>query len=137
MVQHNHDSYDSSDSVSSSKTYLEETTFSEKSCEEEVRQWVREECRSKGEVEGGEAVGGGEQNMHMTKVLFEESSSKRKASKRKVDKPFTNEEKKGQKVYEEVGFLNHSDHTFVFAFNNPYVHAELAKIVVDIECKHA
>ena len=54
-----HNTYDSSDSVSSSETYVEETTFSV-SGGEEVKQWVGEEYRSKGEVEGAEVVEGGE-----------------------------------------------------------------------------
>ncbi|KAK7333791.1 hypothetical protein VNO80_30570 [Phaseolus coccineus] len=56
-----------------------------------------------GEVEGGKVVGGGEQNTHMTKVLFEESSSKSKASQSKADISFTNEEKKDHKVGIRLG----------------------------------
>ncbi|KAK7356297.1 hypothetical protein VNO80_15566 [Phaseolus coccineus] len=43
--------------VSSSETYVEETTFSSKSCEEDVMSRFEEDFRSKGEEDGGEVVG--------------------------------------------------------------------------------
>lgn len=127
---------DSSDSVSSSETYVEETTLSVKSCEDEVKLWVGEVFRSKGKEEGGEAVGCGEQGSHTTKMFFGNSPSKSKVCQRKDINSFTNEERKGQKVYEGFDFNNHSSQACAFACNSTLAHAELAKDMLDIECNN-
>jgi len=128
--------YESFDSISSSETYIEETNLFVKSCEEEVKVWDGKDHRSKGEVKEGEADEGGEQEAHTTKVKpFEESATKGEVSQEKVAKCFTNEGMKGLKVSEEVDPANHSTYVCDPASDSLSVHAELARLVVDVENK--
>lgn len=126
--------FESSDSVSSSETYVEETALSVNNCEKEVRHWDGVECKSKGEAEEEEAVEGGKQNAHMTKEkVFEESASKGEQCQKKVSMFITNEGKKGQKVFEEFDFANHPTYVCDCFCDSLFVHDELAKPVVEVE----
>ncbi|KAK7364492.1 hypothetical protein VNO80_13191 [Phaseolus coccineus] len=90
------------------ETYVEESAFFVKSGEEECSLKAREELRSKGkEVRGGEEEGGETQK---SKTLCE-----------------------SQKAFVEPVFDNESVQACGFAVNKSYAHAELARIVVDIE----
>jgi len=66
----NYPSFNSSDSVLSSETYIEETNFSVVNGEEENRLWDAEGSSSKGEEEEDE------QCPHKTKLIFMGSLSK-------------------------------------------------------------
>jgi len=65
--------YDSSDSISSSETYIEESLLSVKSCEEELRQWGGECSRSKGVEDDGQPEAGSTEGAHTTKTFFKET----------------------------------------------------------------
>lgn len=85
-----HHNYDSSDNISSSETFVEESILSMKSDEEECNRRAGVELQSKGkEVRDGELEEG---QAHKSKVLFEESSSRSRACQRKGVKPITYEE---------------------------------------------
>ncbi|KAK7377489.1 hypothetical protein VNO80_02914 [Phaseolus coccineus] len=141
----NYDGYGSSDSISSSETYVEETACSVNSCEEEARKWDQKGRWSRGEVIGGEVAGEGEhirgevvgegvQTEHMTKCLvFEEAKSKGVECQRKGNEGFAIEEKVTQKFSEEAVFLNTSNHRFAPLCNSPYQQDDLAMLVVDVE----
>ena len=117
-----------------SKTYIEETDLFAKSCEEEVKVWDRKDRGSKGEAEEGEADEGGEQEAHTTKDKpFEVSATKGEVSQEKVFKSFTNEGMKGLKVSEEVDPANHSTYICDPDSDSLSEHAELARLVVDVE----
>jgi len=64
----------SSESVSSSETYIEETVFMVMNGEEENRLWRGEEYHSKREEEGEEIVEEDEQYPHETNLLYVGSS---------------------------------------------------------------
>jgi len=128
---------DSTDSMSSSETYVEEMVSSPKSCEEEVRSVFREDLRSKGEEEGGKVVEGGEQNAHKTNFFFKVSSSKSNTNQRKVCTPYTNEESIGQEACQGVDLDVNPDQGRTLLCNNYFAHAELAKVVVGIESNNS
>jgi len=85
-----HCSFESSDSIFSTESYVEESAFSVKSVEEEYNLRIREELWSKGKVVGGEEEDGGE--LQKSKAHFEASSSFSGACRRKGEKPCTNGE---------------------------------------------
>jgi len=125
----NRNYFGSSDSVSSSETYVEETTLSASSGEEEVKsggefRWVEKE------MEGGQNL-----SVNKTKGSFsKESATKSNATQSKASIFFTNERNKGQKEPAEVAFLNQIDQAWPLSHNYPAVHDDLAKLVVDVEC---
>ncbi|KAK7378162.1 hypothetical protein VNO80_03599 [Phaseolus coccineus] len=96
--------YGTSDSFSSLETYVEETALSVSSGEVEVTRG--EEVRhSEEEMEGGQAL-----SVNRTKVFF------------------------SKKEPAEVPLINQAEQASSFSQNYHFVHAELAKLVVDIEC---
>jgi len=66
--------HDSSDNVSSFETYVEESSFSKNSGEEENNHRDGEELRSKGKVVGGREEVGGDWKVQMSKASFGASS---------------------------------------------------------------
>jgi len=122
---------DSTDSVSSLETYVEDTDFSEKNGEEKGRCRVWDECWPDG-GEGGRKDGGdGEQYMPKSNIRFEGSTSKSKGCQAKGDSSFTNVERLGQKANVCVSLpAPDCDRA---RYSNPNL-ADLAKVVVDIEC---
>jgi len=88
--------------VSSSGTFVEETVFSSKSCEEEVRSVFREELRSKGEEEGGKVEEGGEQGAHKTNLSLKVSGDKGNSNQRIGCTSCTKEERIGQEACQGV-----------------------------------
>ena len=70
---------DSTDSISSSETYMEESSFSDNSGEEENNQREGEEIRSRGKPVGGREELGGEWMVQMSKFYFGASSSEIRA----------------------------------------------------------
>ncbi|KAK7335256.1 hypothetical protein VNO80_27033 [Phaseolus coccineus] len=117
------------------KTQQQGIDVSEKIGEEEVRPWVGDEGRSKGEEEGGEVMEEGEQNMHRTNLLFEGSSSKSNGCQGKGVNSITNEGRKGQKVYASSELIFFSDKVYGDACFSYPTQTEVAKIVMDIEFK--
>jgi len=83
----NHCSIESSDSVSSSETYIEETEFVVNNGEEENRLWEGEEHRSKREEEGELRVEDDEQYPPKTNFPFEDLLRKAKIVSGKMLKP--------------------------------------------------
>jgi len=127
-----YDGFGSSDSVSSSETYVEETVCSVNSCEEEVMKRDLEGRWSRGEVFGGEAVDGSEQigseaveevvnKEHTTKSLtFKEAKPKVGEGQRKGAKGLTIEEMGGQEVSDEAVILNTATHESTSQCFSPY-----------------
>jgi len=130
-----HNDFDSSDSVSSTETYIEETILSTKSCEEGEKSGFGETFRPVGEEEGGKTVEDGVQSSHKKKNLFVESTSKIKTYQRRVLSPFMNGERVGQKKVVLGADLDFNPgQVGTFSHNSVVAHAELAKAVMDREC---
>ena len=126
-----HHDYDSSDSISSSETYVEESVFSVKSGEEELGRRAGDDVRSIGkEIGVGKGEGG---ETYKSKAYFGESSTKSRVSQREGEKLCTNEEIQGQKILAEPATVSALDQACGFTNNVPCAHADLARIVVDIE----
>lgn len=126
-----HRLYTDSDSISSVETYVEESAFSVKSDEEEQSVKVGEDSRAKGKEVGegreeGEAV-------QKSKVSLVENSSSSRACQGKSGKTFTKEEIQIQMAFTEPTFVVDSVEACVSPLLKPCAHAELAKLVVDIE----
>jgi len=126
----NHPSFDSSDSVSSSETYIEETDFFVVNGEEENRLWDAKGSRSKGEEEEDE------QCPHKAKMIFMVSLSKNTRGQWKEEKAITKAEKKGYKGLEGVDLPPDSDFGGRAALLGNSEQAELAEVVMDVECKN-
>jgi len=84
-----HCNCDSSDSISSTETYVEESTFSVKSDEEECDSRAKEERQSKGKVVGGGKEEGGQ--VQRSNVRFGELSAENSACWGKGEISFTKE----------------------------------------------
>jgi len=105
--------------------------FSVKSGEEEFGRRAGEDVRSIGkEIEVGKGEGG---ETYKSKALFGESSTKSRVSQREGEKLCMNEEIQGQKTLAEPATVSAFDQACGFANNVPCAHADLARIVVDIE----
>ena len=126
---------ESSDSVSSSETYVEETELSVKNGEEVDRCWGGGKCRSKEEERGGEVRGEDEQYIQKSKVLYMGSPSKRVESQGKGDKGITFEGRRQQYGHEGTDFTLISDQICGAAHSSWPTHHEVAKMVVEVECK--
>ena len=74
-------SWDSSDSISSSETYVDETSLSVKSCEEVNRQGEGESLWPNWEEADGQTKDRGKLGISMSKVVFKESSTKSRDDK--------------------------------------------------------
>lgn len=126
--------FGSSDSVSSSETYVEETEFAVNSCEEEVGQREGVVRWSKGEKNSGEAVEGGNQATQMTKKMVrEESATKGIQCLINDNKSFTYKEMEVQKAPEESDFVNAP--TCVvgdLGCHNHSIHDDMAMLVGDV-----
>jgi len=98
--------------------------------EEEIASGM-EVHRVEEEMEGGEAL-----SLNKTNVSFsKESATKSFASQRKASLLITKEVTKGWKEFAEIAFFNQAEQACALSQNYLFVHAELAKLVVDIECK--
>ena len=140
----NCDDVGSSDSVSSSETYVEETA-SVNSCEEEgkvrgrIRQWPRAEeigGEANGEevLIGREVVGDGEGLQKTTKGLVcGEATSKGLVSQRVSAKGFTNVETVHLIASDEAAILKTCNHGPTALHNSTNPRADVAKLVVDEE----
>jgi len=134
MNKDNHPSYDSSDSVSSTETYIEETDFSVINGEEENRPWDAKVSRSKVEEEGEERKEEDEQCSHRTKLLSTDSLSESTGGQWNAKKAITKAESKGHKGLGGVDLSPDSDFGGDAAFLRSSEQADLAKVVVDMEC---
>jgi len=125
--------FDSSDSASSSETYVEETSLSTSSCEENIREWERVSLRSKREDAEEEEKVRGKSGTNVTKLAVEVSSTGNRDGQRKSCFSCTKEVGATRRSMEgaEIGFL--SAIACAPAFNCSPVQADLAKVVVDIE----
>ena len=128
-------SIESSDSVSSSETYIKETKFEVNNGEEENRLWEGEEHRSKREEEGEVRVEDNEQYSHKTHFAFEGSTLKSKYCQWKGVKAVTKVERKGQTGCEGVDTLSFSDIVCGAAFISNHSQVEMSQMVIDIECE--
>jgi len=126
---------ESSDSVSSLETYVEETELSVKNGEEDVRCWGGEKSRTIGEERGEEVRGEDEQYKHKSKVLYVGSSSKRYGCQGKGGKVITNEERREQKGHEGIVFTFLSDQVCGAAHVSCPTHDDVAKMGVKVECR--
>ncbi|KAK7355370.1 hypothetical protein VNO80_14625 [Phaseolus coccineus] len=70
-------------------------------------------------------------------MLLQGSFSKSKECQKKEKKSFTNEGRKGQNAYEGFDLDIFSGQVCNYTCMSNPVHAELAKVVVDIECKNS
>jgi len=125
---------DSTDSVSSLDTYVEDIDFFEVNGEEKGRQRIRDECWPEG-GDGREKNGGDdEQYWPKSNFCFEGSTSKSKGYQGKGGLSFTNGESLGQKANESnVCVCLPAPDCDWNSYSNPNL-ADLAKVVVDIEC---
>jgi len=125
---------DSTDSVSSLDTYVEDTDFSEVNGEEKGNQRFRDDCWPEG-GDGREKFGGDdEQYRTKSNFRFEGSTSKSKGNQGKGGLSFMNGESVGQVANESnlCVCLLAPDCVWT-SYSNPTL-ADLAKVVVDIEC---
>jgi len=89
--------------------------------------------RAEREMEEGQAP-----SVNKTKVSFsKESATKSNASQSKASLVYTNEGIKGQKEHVEVAFYNQTEEACPLSRNYPSMYTDLAKLVVDVECKDA
>ena len=126
-----HRIYDSSDSITSTETYMEESTFSVKSDEEEGVRRAIEESQTKGKVVGGGEEKGGQVQQSNDRVG--ELSAGICSCQGKGDNSFTNEESQRQKSFEEPVFGNAAVQACERSHFSYYAHAELARLIVDVE----
>jgi len=124
---------DSSDSVSSSKTFIEETIFSSKSCEEEARSGSKEELRSEGEEDGGKAVEEGEEGAHKTNLFFKIIADKDSPDQSIDCISCMKEDRIGQVACRGADLDVNPDQGRSPICNSYSTHAELAKVVVELE----
>jgi len=83
------------------------------------------------QMEGGEAL-----SANKTKVSFSKGATmKSTILQRKESLLFTNEETKGQKESAEVAFNNQVEQACFLSHIYHFMHTELAKLVVDVECR--
>jgi len=124
-------SWDSSDSISSSETYVDETSFSAKSCEEVNRQGEGEALWPNGEEAGGQTKDRGKLGISTSKVVFEETSTKSRDEKGDSCFSYTKEECRNQKPRGgiDLGVLSASASAPVYTSRLD----EMAKVVVDVE----
>jgi len=126
-----HCNFDSSDSVTSTQTYVEESAFSVKSDEEEGVRRTIEESQPKGKV-----VGGGEKEGGQAQRLDDrlgELSAETNTCQGKGVYSFTNEDSQKQKSFEEPIFYNVAVQACERSHISYLAHAELARLVVDME----
>jgi len=126
-----HRIYDSSDSITSTETYVEESAFSVKSYEEGGVGRTIERSQMKGKV-----VGGGEEDEGQAQRLnarLGELSAGFSSCQEKGGNPFTDEESQRQKLVEEPDFGNAAIQVGKRSFCSFSAHAELARLVVDVE----
>ena len=126
-------SYDSTVNESSSETYVEESSLSIKSSEDELRQWEGECIRSWKEEDEREAKTRGILGTSSKEQFFKESSAENRDDQGKSCSFFMKEvrERRTQTEGAEVGLL--SAIACAETYNSSPVHADLAKVVVDIE----
>jgi len=113
---------------------VEETALSTKSCEEGEKSGFREVFRLDGEEDGGETAVDGVQSPYKTKTPLMESSSKSKTCQKTAPNPFMNKESTGQKGAQGVDLDLNPTQGYALSHHSIEVHAELAKVVLDIEC---
>jgi len=126
-----HRIYDSSDSIISTETYVEESTFSMKTNEEGGVGRTIERSQTKGKV-----VGGGEEDEGLAQQLnvrLGEPSAGFCLCQGKGGNPFTDEESQRQKLFEEPDFGNDAVQACKRSLCSYSAHAELARLVVDVE----
>jgi len=127
-----HRIFDSSDSITSTETYVEESTFSVKSYEEGGVGRNIERSQTKGKVigGGGEDVG----QVQRLNVRLGELSAGLRSCQEKCGKPY--EESQRQKLYEEPDFGNAAIQAYKRSLCSYPAHAELARLVVDVESRY-
>jgi len=126
-----HCSFESSDSITSIESYVEESALSVKSGEEECNRKSGEERQST-----GEAVGGGEEDGRddqKSKAYSEVHSARSRECQKGGDFSFTNEVIQSQNPLLEPAFDNYYGQICGYPLNRICEHDELARIVVDIE----
>jgi len=125
---------DSSDSVSCSETYVEESTLFMKSGREKV--WLKEgeHCRSDGDDGGGAKVGEGDQCMKKSTFPFVGPASKSRDNQGKGRCSVTKERQKGCKEQYGSDPVKSSDLVCEKAIYSNPIFSEVAKVVVIIEC---
>jgi len=126
-------SYESTVNESSSETYVEESSLSVKSGEDELRQWEGECIRSWKEGDEREAKSRGILGTSYKEQFFKESNAKYIDEQGKSCSFFMKEvcERRTQMEGAEVGLLTAIACTETY--NSSHIHADLAKVVVDIE----
>jgi len=120
-------------SESSSETYVEESALSIKSGEEELRQWEGESSRPSQEEDEGQAKPRGNFGTFSNEHFFKELCPGIRDDQGKSCSPFMKEvnEKRGYMEGPEVG--TPSVIACAEAYIGSPVHADLAKLVIDIE----
>ncbi|ESW34124.1 hypothetical protein PHAVU_001G126500 [Phaseolus vulgaris] len=126
-------SYESTVNESSSETYVEESSLSVKSGEDELRQWEGECIRSWKEEDEREAKSRGFLGTSSKEQLFKESNAEYRDEQGKSCSFFMKEvcEKRTQMEGAEVGLLTAI--ACAANYSSSHIHADLAKVVVDIE----
>ncbi|XP_068466662.1 uncharacterized protein [Phaseolus vulgaris] len=129
-----HRIYDSSDSITSTETYVEESAFSVKSYEEGEVGRTMERSQMKGKV-----VGGGEEDEGQAQRSNEslgERSTGFSSCQEKGGNLFSVKESQRQKLAEEPDFGNAYIKVGKRSLNSSSAHAELARLVVDVESRY-
>ena len=119
--------------MSSSETFIEETIFSSKSCEEEVRSGSKEEHRSEGEEDGGKAVEEGDEGAHKTKLFFKSIADKDSPDQSIDCTSCMEEDRIGQVACQGADLDVNPDQGRSPICSSYSIHAELAKVVVKLE----
>jgi len=129
-----HRTYDSSDSITSTETYVEESAFSVKSYEEGEVGRTMERSQMKGKVVGdGEEDAGQAQRSNAN---FGECSAGFSSCQEKGGNLFSVKESQRQKLAEEPDFGNTYIQVGKRSLCSYSAHAELAKLVVDVESRY-
>jgi len=124
---------ESSNSALLSGTFVEETVFSNRSCEEEIKPVIRKELCSKGVEGSGKAEEGGERCANKTKIPFKVSIIKDNSGQEIGCTSSTKEERLIQVACQGVDLDINPDQGRNSLCSSHNVHAELAKVVVEIE----
>ncbi|KAL9289759.1 hypothetical protein ACSQ67_024473 [Phaseolus vulgaris] len=121
--------WNTSESISSSETYVDESDFSVVNCEEEGLSGGKVRRPEKKEEEGAAP------STNTTKDhLSWATATKGDKGQNKVTRLYTKEETKGKEEVMEAALVLRSEQDPTYVQNHLFGHAELARLVMDLEC---
>jgi len=125
--------FDSTDSVSSSETYVEESSLSLKSGEDELRQWAGESSRPNREEDDRQEKVRGNLGTLSEKQFFKDLSTGIRDNQEKSCSSIMKEVSESRTPMEGAGLGSPSAFACAEVYSSSPIHDDLAKLVVDIE----